>query len=108
MNQIQKITPQRQQMLKIMYDNYFDRHSKPYTTQNELAKKLNIAIPSLLRHLKELEDHNLIKKMNLSEIEQKYKYKYDSRTQYLYYVDKPLHELQDRGSFIPTYFNEEQ
>ena len=107
MGQIQKITPKRREILEIMYENYHNRPSKPYTSQKELQKKLNVSLQTIVGHIRELEAVNLIKIIKFSELDQKYKYRYDSRTQYLYYVDKPLHELQDKGSFIPTYLSDE-
>jgi len=57
--------------------------------------------------IRELEKNNLIKKKSNSEIEREYRYKYDSRTQFVFYLDRPFHELEERGSFIPTYLDDE-
>jgi len=91
--QIEILTPIRREIMRIMYDNFFDRHSKPYTTQKELMKRLDISSPSLIRHLKKLEENALISKIRFSEIERDYQYHYHSRTEYVYYVDRTFHEI---------------
>ena len=105
--QIQKITPIRQKILKILHKNYNKRPTKPYTTVKELAKKLSITSPSIIRHIKELKEIKLIKKIKFSTIDKKYRYKYDNRTKYVYHINKYFHELQKRGSFKLSYLDNE-
>ena len=86
----------RLDILRLLYNNFKERSSMPFTTQEELSRRLKISQATISRSIEELSEIGLIKIISYSEIPKTNRHRYSKFVKHFYYVDKEIENLVER------------